>query len=106
MSSPSSNNEGNDAWLMKIELKREEPGEINKDDRIKKAMEEHQEVTSRLQARFTMEELQSSAIPNSAIPPNARFISYENMKESVTCFPEAMQHPWVKEALTVADKTP
>ena len=40
MSSPSSNNEGNDAWLMKIELKREEPGEINKDDRIKKAMED------------------------------------------------------------------
>ena len=39
MSSPSSsNNEGNDAWLMKIELKREEPGEINKDDGIKKAM--------------------------------------------------------------------
>ena len=40
MSSPSSNNEGNDAWLMKIELKREEPMEINKDDRIKKAMED------------------------------------------------------------------
>jgi hypothetical protein len=40
MSSPSSNNEGNDAWLMKIELKREEPVEINKDDRIKKAMED------------------------------------------------------------------
>ena len=40
MSSSSSNNEGNDAWLMKIELKREEPGEINKDDRIKKAMED------------------------------------------------------------------
>ena len=39
MSFPSSNNQGNDAWLMKIELKREEPGEINKDDRIKKAME-------------------------------------------------------------------
>ena len=38
MSSPSSNNEGDDAWLMKIQL-REEPGEINKDDRIKKAME-------------------------------------------------------------------
>ena len=38
MSSPSSsNNEGNDAWLMKIELKREEPGEINKDGGIKKA---------------------------------------------------------------------
>ena len=40
MSSPSSNNEGNDACLMKIELKREEPGEINKDDRIKKATED------------------------------------------------------------------
>ena len=41
MSSPSSsNNEGNDAWLMKIELKREEPGEINKDDGIKKATED------------------------------------------------------------------
>ena len=39
MSSPSSsNNEGNDAWLMKIELKREEPGEIKKDDGIKKDM--------------------------------------------------------------------
>ena len=38
MSSPSSNNEGNDAWLMKIELKRDEPGEINKDAGIKKAM--------------------------------------------------------------------
>ena len=40
MSSPSSNNEGNDAWLMKIELKREEPGEIDKDDGIKKAIED------------------------------------------------------------------
>ena len=40
MSSPSSNNEGDDAWLMKIELKREAPGEINKDDGIKKAMED------------------------------------------------------------------
>ena len=41
MSSPSSsNNEGNDAWLMKIELKREEPGEINKDEGIKKATED------------------------------------------------------------------
>ena len=40
MSSPSSNNEDDDAWLMNIELKREEPGEINKDDGIKKAMED------------------------------------------------------------------
>ena len=44
MSSPSSNNEGNDAWLMKMELKREEPGEINKEDRIKKVMEDQAPV--------------------------------------------------------------
>ena len=44
MSFPSSNNVGNDAWLMKIELKREEPGEINKDDGIKKAMEDQAPV--------------------------------------------------------------
>ena len=40
MTSPSSNNEDKDAWLLKIELKREEPGEINKDVRMKKAMED------------------------------------------------------------------
>ena len=62
------------------------------------AMEEDQEVTSRFRARFTMGELQSSAIPNSVIPSNVRFLSYENMKKSVTCSPAAMQHPWVKGA--------
>ena len=40
MTSPSSNNEDKDAWLLKIELKREEPEEINKDERIKKATED------------------------------------------------------------------
>ena len=40
MLSPFSTNEGDDAWLMKIDLKREEPGDINKDDRIKNAMED------------------------------------------------------------------
>ena len=40
MSSPSSNNEGNGAWLMKIDLKREEPTKVNKDERIKKATED------------------------------------------------------------------
>ena len=44
MPSPSSNNEGDDAWLMKIELKREEPGEINKDDRIKKTTKDQAPV--------------------------------------------------------------
>ena len=45
MSSSSSNNEGNDAWLMKIELKREEPGEINKENRIKKVVEDQAPAT-------------------------------------------------------------
>ena len=68
------------------------------------AMEEDQEVTSRLQAGFTMGELQSSAIPNSVIPSNVRFLSYENMKKSVTSSPAAMQHPWVQGALAVTGK--
>ena len=40
MSSPCSNNGDNDAWLMKIDLKREEPTRVNKDERIKKATED------------------------------------------------------------------
>ena len=65
---------------------------------------EDQEVTSRFRAGFTMGELQSSAIPNSVIPSNVRFVSYENMKRSVTCSPAAMQHPWVQGALAVIGK--
>ena len=67
------------------------------------AMEEDQ-VPSRLQAEFMMGELHSLAIPNSVFPSNFRFLSYENMKKSVTCSPEAMQHPWVKGALAVTGK--
>ena len=51
---------------------------------------EDQEVTSRLRAGFTMGELQSSAIPNSVIPSNVRFLTYEYMKRSVTYSPAAM----------------
>ena len=40
MLSPSYNYGDNDAWLTKIELKREEPMEINKDEGIKKATED------------------------------------------------------------------
>ena len=65
------------------------------------AMEEDQEVTSRLQAEFTMGELPSLAVPASVIPSNSRFLSYENMKKSFTYSPEVMQHPWVKGALAV-----
>ena len=68
------------------------------------AMEEDQEVTSRLPVEFMMRELHRSAIPNSVIPSNFRFLSYENMKKSVTCSPEAMQHPWVKGALAITGK--
>ena len=35
----------NDAWLMKIELKREEPTRVNKDEGIKKAMEDQVPAT-------------------------------------------------------------
>ena len=68
------------------------------------AMEEDQEVTSRLQAEFTMGELPSLAVPTSVTPSNPRFLSYENMKKSFSCSPEAMQHPWVKGALSVTGK--
>ena len=68
------------------------------------SMEEDLEVTSRLQTRFMMEELQSSAIPNLVIPPNAKFLSYENMKKSVTFSPTAMKHPWVIGDLAVMGK--
>ena len=68
------------------------------------AMEEDQEVASRLQDGFTMGELQSSAIPNSVIPFNVRFLSYENMKKSVSGSPAAMQHPWVQGALAITRK--
>ena len=43
--SPSFNNEDKDAWLLKIELKREEPEEINKDDGIKQAIEDQAPAT-------------------------------------------------------------
>ena len=49
---------------------------------------EDQEVTSRLQAGITMGELQSSAIPNSVIPSNVRFLSYENMKRVSPVLPQ------------------
>ena len=65
---------------------------------------EDQEVTSRLQAGFTMGELQRSAIPNSVIPSNVKFLSYENMRRSVSCSPAAMKHPWVQGALAVTGK--
>ena len=45
MSSPSSNNGDKDVWLMKIDLKREEPTEIKKYEGIKKATENQAPAT-------------------------------------------------------------
>ena len=90
----------NDAYHFGPSTKDEMEADLTRID----AMEEDQEVTSRFRDGFTMGELQSSAIPNSVIPSNVRFLSYENMKKSVPCSPAAMQHPWVKGALAVTRK--
>ena len=65
---------------------------------------EDQEATYRLQPRAMLEELQSSAITNSVIPLNARFLSYDNMKRSVAFSLAARKHPWVIGALAVTGK--
>ena len=65
MTSPSFNNEGKDAWLLKIELKREEPEEINKEEGIKKAMEnqalavEEEDIPQPLPNLFTPTEIEA-----------------------------------------------
>ena len=65
MTSPSSNNKHKDAWLLKIELKREEPEEINKDEGIKKAMEdqtlaaEEENIPQPLPNLFTSTEIEA-----------------------------------------------
>ena len=65
LSPSSSNNEGNDAWLMKIELKREEPMETHKDGGIEKAMEdqapaaEEEDIIQPLRNLFTPTEIEA-----------------------------------------------
>ena len=84
MSSPSSNNEGNDAWLMKIELKREEPGEINKDDGIKRAMEdqapvaEEESIPQPLPNLFTPTEIEAFKMIELARIRN-KYLTHENI---------------------------
>jgi hypothetical protein len=68
------------------------------------AMEEDQEATSHFQPGACLEEFQSSAIPESVLPTNARFLSYDNMKRSVAFLPAARKHPWVSGALAVTGK--
>ena len=67
-------------------------------------MEEDQEATSRFQSGALLEEFQRSSIPDSVIPTNARFLSYDNMKKSVAFLPAARKHPWVSGALAVTGK--
>ena len=90
MSSPSSNNERNDAWLMKMELKREEPGEINKKDRIKKVMEDQapvgeEENIQPLPDLFTPTEIEAFKMIELARLQN-KYLTRENilLKEHIT----------------------
>ena len=85
MSSPSSsNNEGNDAWLMKIEMKREEPEEINKDDGIKKVMEvqapaaEEEDILQPHQNRLTPTEIEAFKMIELASIQN-KYLTRENI---------------------------
>ena len=65
MTSPSYNNEDKHAWLLKIELKREEPKEINKYEGIKKAMEvqalvvKEEDIPQPLRNLFTPTEIEA-----------------------------------------------
>ena len=65
MTSPSFHNEDKDAWLLEIELKREELEEINKDEGIKKAMEdqaptvEEEDIPQPLPNLFTPTEIEA-----------------------------------------------
>ena len=90
----------NDAYHFGPSTKEEMEADLKRID----AMEEDEEVTSHFRAGFMMGELQSSAILNSVIPSNVRFLSYENMRRSVSCSPAAMQNPWVQGALAVIGK--
>ena len=84
MTSPSSNNEDKDAWLLKIELKREEPGEINKDDGIKKAMEdqapavEEEDIPQPLPNLFTPTEIEAFKMIELAHIQN-KYLTQENL---------------------------
>ena len=90
MSSPSSsNNEGNDTWLMKIDLKREEPMEINKDEGIKKATEDQVPATEEIlqldHNLFTPTEIEAFKMIELARIQN-KYLSRENilLKEHIT----------------------
>ena len=84
MTSPSSNNEDKDAWLLKIELKREEPEEINKDEGIKKAMEvqapavKEEDIPQPLPNLFTPTEIEAFKMIELARIQN-KYLTQENI---------------------------
>ena len=91
MTSPSSNNEDKDAWLLKIELKREELEEINKDEGIKKAMEvqtpavKEEDVPQPLPNLFTPTEVEAFKMIELARIQN-KYLTRENilLKDHIT----------------------
>ena len=84
MSSPSSNNGDNDAWLMKIDLKREECTRVNKDERIKKAMEDQapavkeEDIPRPLPNLFTPTEIEAFKMIELACIHN-KYLTQENI---------------------------
>ena len=84
MTSPSSNNEDKDAWLLKIELKREELEEINKDEGIKKATEvqapavKEEDIPQPLPNLFTPTEIEAFKMIELARIQN-KYLTQENI---------------------------
>ena len=84
MTSPSFNNEDEDARLLKIELKREEPEEINKDEGTKKGMEaqasavKEEDIPQPLPNLFTPIEIESFKMIELARIQN-KYLTHENI---------------------------
>ena len=82
--SPSFNNEDKDAWLLKIELEREEPEEINKVEGIKKTIEdqapavEEEDIPQPLPNLFTPTEIEAFKMTELARIQN-RYLTQENI---------------------------
>ena len=105
MSPPSSNNGDNNAWLMKMELKREGPEEINKDDGIKKAMEDQAlaaEEEDILPPLFTPTEIEAFKMIELARIQN-KYLTRENimLKEHIVA-----HYPQVGGSLTLDVRLP
>ena len=84
MTSPSFNNEDKDAWLLKIELKREELEEINEVQGIEKAMEvqapavKEEDIPQPLPNLFTPTEIEAFKMIELARMQN-KYLTQENI---------------------------